>query len=163
MERFNRTIPVPEVAGTEYSRFKEFVRADFEKCCAYCYLHEEHIGGLRHFELDHFCPRKHCPDAVDDYYNLYWCCHGCNKPGSKHAHWPSKELLELGYGFVDFCADRFEEHYEILPDGELKALTLKAKYTIRHIGLNCEGLKTLRCRLCQQGQPMDSGYAVANK
>ncbi len=160
MGRFERTKPIPDVAGTKYDRFQEYVRSDFEQCCAYCYLHEDHIGGHRHFEIDHFCPRKPCPDKIDDFYNLYWCCHGCNKPGCKHAHWPSAELIALGYGFVDLCEDHFEDHYSLMPDGTLNALTKKAEYTIRHIGLNCVDLKRLRVRLQQQKQRMDTGYPV---
>ena len=162
MRRFERTMPAPDVAGTKYNRFREYVRTDFEQCCAYCYLHEDHIGGERHFELDHFCPRKHCPDKVDDFYNLYWCCRGCNKPGSKHDYWPSQALLDAGYGFVDLCVDRFEDHYDLLPDGELKPLTKKAQYTIRQIGLNVDSLKRLRARLVQQYQRMDAGILGHN-
>jgi uncharacterized protein (TIGR02646 family) len=154
--RFQRATPAPVLPGTSHTRFGEYVRADFERCCAYCYLHEDHIGGKRHFEIDHFCPRKHCPDRGDDFYNLYWCCHGCNKPGNKHAHWPSEPLRALGYGFVDLCEDRFENHYAILSDGTLQPLTKKAEYTIEHIGLNCDELKRLRKRLFQEGWRMDA-------
>ena len=160
MGRFERTTPAPSVAGTKYDRFKEFVRTVFEQCCAYCYLHEDHVGGRRNFELDHFCPRRVCPDKVDDFYNLYWSCHACNMPGSKHGNWPDDELIAMGYGFVDLCVDRFEDHYTLLPDGTLNALTKKAAYTIRQIGLNCKDLKRLRERLQQQKQRMDAGYPV---
>lgn len=158
MGRFQRTRPVPNVPGTKYQRFYDYVRSDFEQCCAYCYLHEDHIGGKRHFEIDHFCPQKHCPEQTDDFYNLYWSCHGCNRPGAKHGHYPSTELLELGYGFVDLCVDNFEEHYVIAPDGELIPKTRKAEYTIEHIGLNCQELKDLRQRLLKQEIRMDMGY-----
>lgn len=160
MGRFNRTTPVPDIPGTKYDRFQEYVRSDFEECCAYCYLHEDHIGGRRHFQIDHFCPRRNCPDRVNDFYNLYWCCYGCNKPGRKHDYWPSDELIALGYGYVDLCEDRFEDHYTLLSDGALQPLTKKAQYTIRQVGLNCDELKKLRLRLLQQGQRMDADYPV---
>jgi hypothetical protein len=106
--------------------------------------------------LDHFCPRNRCPERIHDFYNIYWSCHGCNKPGGKHGHWPSDELLEQGYGFVDLCEDRFEDHYKLMPDGTLEPLTRKATYTIRHIGLNCEDLKRLRSRLLVEDKRMDA-------
>ncbi|GAB4457026.1 MAG: hypothetical protein OHK0029_16010 [Armatimonadaceae bacterium] len=156
--RFPRTQPQPDVPGTRYQRFEPYVRSDFERCCAYCYLHEDHVGGRRHFEIDHFCPQKICPDRAGDFYNLYWCCHGCNRPGAKHGHWPSPELLALGYGFVDLCVDRFEDHYTIAEDGTLIPKTRQGEYTIEHIGLNCEELKRLRERLLKQEIRMDMSY-----
>lgn len=156
--RFTRTTPVPGTATGKYTRFREFVREDFEYVCAYCYLHEDHVGGERHFELDHFCPRRICPDKVDDFYNLYWSCHGCNKPGSKHAKLPDPLLISEGYVFVDLCQDKFEAHYELQPDGRLKPLTKKAEYTIEHIQLNNDDLVRLRRHLTEKQLQMDKGF-----
>jgi hypothetical protein len=160
MGRFPRTFPPPSISGNNYQRFRPAVRSDFERCCAYCYLHEEHLGGQRHFELDHFCPRRFCPERTEDFYNLYWSCHACNGPMGKHSHWPSDEVRALGYDFVNLCEDFFEDHFEIRADGSLKPLTKKAEYTIRHIGLNHEDLNRLRARLLQEERRMDTGYFV---
>ena len=82
MARFIRTTPAPKVKG-DYGAFRPYVRADFERCCAYCYLHEFHASGEKDFEIDHYRPKDKLPRYRKDFYNLYWSCSVCNGFKSK--------------------------------------------------------------------------------
>jgi hypothetical protein len=141
MPRFLRTRPAPRVRG-DYGAFRPFVRTDFERTCAYCLVHEIFAGGAAAFQLDHFRPRSRFKELVNDFFNLYYACYPCNL--RKRDAWPSAELSERGVGFVDLCADNFEEHFEQRPDGTWSPLTPSAAYTVERIDLNRADLVTLR-------------------
>jgi uncharacterized protein (TIGR02646 family) len=154
MARFVRTSPPPPVRGG-YEAFRPYVRGDFEECCAYCLLSELFAGGEDNFEIDHFRPRKLFPDALHDFYNLYYSCHPCNH--IKHDKWPSKALHELGIGFVDLCQDDFSDQFEICSDGTWKPLTQSAAYTIDSLRLNRRHLVRLRLLLAELHSREDEG------
>ncbi|MBC7528150.1 MAG: HNH endonuclease [Chthonomonadaceae bacterium] len=143
MARFTRTSPAPFLTKT-YSKYRSHVRADFEQCCAYCHRHEDWAGEEEVFEIDHFRPQDKFPHLISIYENLCWSCRACNGRKSKSHHWPTYGQLVEGSGFVDLCADDWEQHYEILPNGNLKGLTKQANYTIKMIRLNRETLVRLR-------------------
>ena len=90
------------------------------------------------YELDHFKPKDEdlFPKLINEFYNLRWCCRICNARSAKGNNWPTPEEEAQGYGFVDLCVDDWQKHYKVLPDGQLEALTRKATYTIKVIGLN---------------------------
>lgn len=154
MARFIRTDPVPSVKGG-YGAFRNFVRSDFDQCCAYCFLHERHAGGEEGFTLDHFYPKDNAlfPARIGDFYNLYWSCAVCNR--KKWNYWPSYEELLEGICFVDLCIDDFDQHYQLKPDGRLEPLTTSAEYTIATIRLNREHLVKLRSLLLKGGKALD--------
>jgi len=80
-------------------------------------------AGIDNFELDHFRPKAdpRFSALVADYYNLYYSCHVCNK--YKAATWPSTELIERGYYFVDLCKELFSGHFQEEVGGEWSALS----------------------------------------
>jgi hypothetical protein len=79
---------------------------------------------------------------VEDFYNLYYACHPCNR--IKHGKWPSPDLEEHGFGFVDLCADDFEEHFQELTNGRWIGRTTSAQYTIDALRLNRPHLVEIR-------------------
>jgi hypothetical protein len=129
-----------------YRSFRRFVREDFRETCAYCLLEELLAGGEENFELDHFRPQVLFPDRVNDYYNLYYACHPCNR--IKHGKWPSPELEQRGIGLLDLCADNFDMHFQELLEGTWAGRTLSAQYTIDALRLNRPHLVEVR-RLLQ--------------
>jgi len=141
MPRFSRTHPAPRVTGG-YPAYRPHVQSDFEKTCAYCLLEELLAGGEENFELDHFKPKNLFKTLVNDFYNLYWSCHPCNR--IKWAYWPSKELQKRGIGFVDLCQDDFKTHFVEKADGTWEGLTLSAGFTIDALNLNRPHLKQIR-------------------
>jgi len=148
MARFTRTFPPPQVRG-DYTKFRPYVREDFQRLCAYCLVPEDDAQGPEGFQLDHFRPQKKFEDEINNFYNLYYCCYVCNQ--KKSHHWPSEELQQGGFYFVDLCVDNFDDHYNQLEDGTWQPLTPAAKYTIDTIKLNREHLVRLRQRRAREG------------
>ena len=143
MAVFERRTPPPP-KETSYPKYRPHVRDDFQECCAYCLLHERLAGGEENYELDHFRPKSN-PDfraEADDYYNLYYSCHVCNR--TKWSRWPSQEQLSSGFRFVDYCSEVFSEHFEESDDGEWVPLTPAGQYTSERLRLNRGHLKTIR-------------------
>ena len=132
-----------------YSKYRPYVREDFEECCAYCLLHEVAASGTDSFELDHFRPKSHpiFSHLTTDFFNLYYACHVCNK--YKSNRWPKKELLDLGYGFLDPCQQTFSEHFEETNDGVWLPQTQIGEYTESKIRLNRSHLVEIRSQLRQ--------------
>lgn len=144
MAIFRRRRRAPDVAGSSYTRFREAVREDFEECCAYCLLHEILAAGRDNFELDHFRPksRREFAHLVDDFFNLVYACHPCNQ--YKSSTWPSDDLVEEGFRFLDFTTDSFSEHFLESERGRWLPLTRAARYTERRLRLNRRHLLELR-------------------
>ena len=139
--KFVRTSPAPLVSG-DYSKFRSYVRSDFQEMCAYCLMEELLSSGQENFELDHFVPVSKSKSGVNDFYNLYYACHVCNH--IKGAKWPDPRLSAKGIGFVDLCKDDFDDHFRELPNGEWEGLTESGKYTIAALKLNRKHLVELR-------------------
>lgn len=142
---FVRRSIVPRMARRDYRGFREYVREDFRKTCAYCLLEETWAAGEENFELDHFRPKSLFPHLALSYYNLYWSCHVCNR--MKRDSWPTPALQDLGAGFVDLCASAFGEHFLEQKNGKWRGKTLAAKYTIESLRLNRPHLVELRILL----------------
>lgn len=128
---FSRSVP-PRVYA-DYTRYRPLLRADFRYRCAYCLMHEFHLGGEAGCDIDHHRPRngpRARPDLVNVYENLYWCCRECNQ--NKGDEWPTPEQYAAGRRFLDPCReeDDHDLHWRTLPDGSLEPLTPAGEYTI---------------------------------
>jgi hypothetical protein len=134
-------------AQSDYTKYRPEVREDFSTCCAYCLLSELVAHGTENFDLDHFKPKSH-PDfshLAQDFFNLYYACHPCN--GYKSNRWPTADLLQRGYRFVDPCTDRFDQHFVSLDDGTWKAKSPAGEYTEAKLRLNRAHLREIRSLL----------------
>ncbi len=147
-----KTAPLP----SDLPRYRSLVRDDFSECCAYCLLHELLAGGASNFELDHFRPKSLFPDLIDDYFNLYYSCHVCNQ--YKGATWPSAELAENGYGYLDFCRESFSTHFREEADGSWVPLTPLAEYTEARLRLNRPHLVEIRRLLRRLARLQDAPF-----
>jgi hypothetical protein len=146
MPHFERTKPAPNVSGG-YASFRPYVREDFRRQCAYCLVGVLLAAGVENFELDLFRPKKAFPQLKEDFYNLYYACHPCNR--IKWDSWPPPDLEARGISFVDLCTDEFAMHFRSLADGTWDGLTESGKYTIEMLRLNREHLVEAR-RLLRQ-------------
>jgi uncharacterized protein (TIGR02646 family) len=153
MARFTRTTPAP-TGSHRHPIVRAQVRQDFERTCAYCLLEELLAAGPENFELDHFRPRIHFRHLINDFYNLYYCCHPCNK--KKGSLWPSEREERDGFRFLDLCDEDFQDHYRSLADGRWEPLTLPAKYTLQHLRLNNPHLVKIRRILIQNDSVLAS-------
>ncbi len=155
MATFPRRQPPPKKGRKDYHVYRQEVREDFNGYCSYCGVHESDWShNEKNYHLDHFKPQAQfddLDDSKDNFYNLRWCCHICNRRDAKGDKWPSPEEEAQGKGFVDLCEDDWQDHYDILPDGKLHALSAKAFYTIEAIGLNGEDYVKQRLEIFQKG------------
>lgn len=156
MATFPRRQPAPTKRGncSRYRVYRQEVREDFHGYCAYCGVHErDWPHNQKNYHLDHFKPKgkPEFEDLQDDFYNLRWCCHICNRSDAKGDKWPTPDQEARGDGFVDLCVEDWQDHYSILPDGRLETLTSKAKYTVEIIGLNHEDYIRHRKRILDSG------------
>ncbi|MGC4043643.1 MAG: hypothetical protein QM758_07535 [Armatimonas sp.] len=162
----------------DYTRYRPFLRQDFQYRCAYCLTHEFYLGGEAGCTIDHHRPQHGLfarPDLVNVYENLYWCCHECNQ--NKGDTWPTPDELAEGRRFLDPCLteDDHDLHWETMPDGTITPQTPAGDYTIDQLMLWREQLTYLRQRqgdwqrersslieLCGQYELSDEALATLN-
>ena len=128
-----------------YSSYRSYVRADFKKCCAYCMIHEDHLGGHEAFEIDHRNPKSKAPLLESVYENLYWSCHVCN--GQKGDKWPTKAEMLTGKGFIDTTEDLYSNHFVVHSNGNIYSDTDIGVYTRMNLHLDRPNLNKTRKRI----------------
>ena len=122
---------------SDYRRYKQHVREDFQYRCAYCQLHESAYGLRRSMSIDHFQPKARFVHLIADYDNLYYCCGPCND--RKSDHWPETEQSRAGSRFVDVCRDEWNDHLEVIND-VIAAKTTEGRYTFEKLKFDRPGL-----------------------
>jgi hypothetical protein len=134
MPRFIRTNQdLPKFS--DYTRYRPYLRKDFEYRCAYCEITETSVFGIIAFGIDHFRPKTRFPDLICSYENLYYCCNDCNR--YKGRVWPSLELVAAGYFFPDPCeCDMLSEHLRETEDCRLEAITNAGMFALEILRLN---------------------------
>ena len=127
-----------------YREYKPFLRLDFERRCAYCYIPESRYGTPGNYTIDHFRPksRPEFRKLICHYSNLYYVCRDCNL--YKGAAWPSSVLRAQEFRFLDPCTDDFSLHWIVRPDGILTPKTPAGAYMIARLRLNREYLREWR-------------------
>jgi hypothetical protein len=71
----------------DYTRYKPFLRVEFQHECIYCEVREPELGGTQSFCADHYRPQSKFPNLENDYSNLLYSCRYCNQ--WKGNYWPS--------------------------------------------------------------------------
>jgi hypothetical protein len=141
MPVFTRRAEAPPTR-TSYADYREDVRSDFTRCCAYCLMPEQLAGGESNFQLDHFLSRSAHPDLINHYFNLYWACSVCNRYKGKR---PNPLDLAAGARFVDTANEEFDAHYDnLIPTGEWLPISKPAEYTAERLRLNNRHNRELR-------------------
>jgi hypothetical protein len=154
-------------AGRPYTEYKQFLRNDFFRSCAYCTVSEAEAKAIN-FTIDHYEAQSSRADLVNDYSNLMYCCQTCNTyKGPRH---PPPEARADGNRFFRPDQDLRKEHFE-RDDRQLKHKTTVGHFTIVALHLNRKPLmrlRELRTRLTEcdryvidgimalRGYPMDS-------
>ena len=141
--QFQRRENIPKF--TKYQDYRPYLREDFLQHCAYCTGHEDEMGEEEHFEIDHHRPMSRFPALINEYSNLYYSCHGCNRRGAKGSKWPSDDLYEAGFRFFDPVAENaYEVHMRQTSSARLLKKTNVGDYSIQNLRLNRDGLVELR-------------------
>ncbi len=133
---FTRTIPAK--IYKDYSKYKPNLRSDFKKCCAYCLIHEDYLGGETNFEIDHHQPSSLFPSLNSTYTNLFWSCHTCNN--AKSNKWPTPQDILQGKRFIDTTQEKYSDHFTIDDKGRIYSTTDIGLYTRFILKLDRPGL-----------------------
>ncbi len=117
-----------------YKDFKPHLRLDFSFECVYCGLHENEVGGIRGFAVDHFRPKSKFPQLTLEYSNVLYACCVCNT--FKGDDWPHDDPLTHGKGYLDPCVVDYDDHFERTVHHELQGISEPAKYMVDRLHLN---------------------------
>ena len=124
--------PVP----TDYRKYKPYLRLDFGSRCAYCHIPEVRYGSPGNYSVDHFRPKSR-PEFQRFrclYANLFYACMDCNR--IKGNTWPTRQLQNLGFRFLNPCRDNMANHWTVDETGLMIPKTLPAEYMIARLNLN---------------------------
>lgn len=119
---------------------------DFDFTCVYCLSHEAEVGSgaaFGGFEIEHFRPKSLRRELRHRYDNLLWACRACNL--AKGGTWPSLELEQAGYRFVDPSREGLGKHIELAGYDQVAPKTAAGSYVVKKLDLNST-LHTFRRR-----------------
>lgn len=114
------------VKYNDYTRYKTFLRNDFNKKCGYSDCSDFWFVGVRTFHIDHFKPKSKFPQLKSEYGNLVYCCSYINIQKSN----------DIGH-YIDPCNTDYNQHFErdnigtILP----KKGSIEANYMYKKLKL----------------------------
>lgn len=128
-----------------YSTYKKYLIVDFKKTCAYCLIPQTFLGGMRHFDIDHYEPQNRAPSLIAEYSNLFWSCKRCN--GEKSDKWPDPVEIMMGCRFFDGCIDDPKSHYIFEDDGILMPISDIGFFTLNNLELNDPDTVQIRRRI----------------
>lgn len=82
--------PSKQPANGIYSDWKPLLAAEGFNQCIYCAIHENSMGGIRNFHVEHYRPKSKFTDLENDYCNLFYSCPICNT--FKSNDWPNEPV-----------------------------------------------------------------------
>lgn len=131
------------IRGT-YRDWKEQIAIEGHHQCVYCAIHENLMGGIRNFHVEHYRPRKRFNELENDYLNLYYACPICNT--FKGSDWPSNPKNDHS---IAAYPNPSEVDYNILfklseVDGFIEGTNVAALYILEKLYLNRPQLVTAR-------------------
>jgi len=80
--------PAIEVHGYRDQRVKAFLRTEGGLRCVYCAIHENALGGIQAFHIEHYRPKSKFPALENSLSNLFYACPICNR--FKLNDWPAE-------------------------------------------------------------------------
>ncbi|MFA6177491.1 MAG: hypothetical protein WC694_01190 [Candidatus Paceibacterota bacterium] len=86
--------PTIEAYGYEDKRVKEFLRQEGGLRCVYCAVHENALGGVQGFHVEHYKPKRRFPVLINSLNNLFYSCPICNR--FKSSDWPAEPNKKFG-------------------------------------------------------------------
>jgi hypothetical protein len=86
--------PTVEAYGYRDRRVKEFLRKEGGFRCVYCAVHENALGGVQAFHVEHYRPKSRFSSLEHSLANLFYACPVCNR--FKSNDWPAEPLATFG-------------------------------------------------------------------
>lgn len=137
MSKIHRTRPVRRVVAVRntYQEYRPELRNDFNGSCGYCGDSDEFLDKIC-FHIDHFAPKKKFPHLKTTYTNLVYACRFCNIKKSNHWIGDDANVSHDGTkGFVDPCAEEFDDHVGRDGDGKIVGKTELGRYIVKRLNL----------------------------
>lgn len=120
--------------------------------CEYCLIPQQ--ADVLPFEIDHIIARKHGGKTVLE--NLALACIQCNSYKGPNIATIDPDTGELTRLFHP-RDDRWQDHFELMPDGRILGRTAPGRGTIRVLSMNEFGAVELRRLLILDGK-IDASY-----
>ena len=131
------------IKGT-YRDWKALLAEEGYHQCIYCAIHENAMGGIRNFHVEHYRPKSIFIDQENDFSNLFYSCPICNT--FKSNDWPNEPQEDNSIAsYPNPSATDYNVLFEV---NELKGLidgiNVAAKYIQEKLFLNRPQLITER-------------------
>ncbi len=119
-----------------YHDWKPLLAKEGFNQCIYCAIHENSMGGVRNFHVEHYRPKSIFKDKENDYCNLFYACPICNT--FKSNDWPSEPVDDNS---IASYPNPSEIDYNLLfnidnPKGLIEGKNVAAKYIQEKMFLN---------------------------
>lgn len=138
----------------KYNDWKELIAQEGFNQCVYCAIHENLMGGIRNFHVEHYRPKSIFKELENDYLNLFYSCPICNT--FKNNDWPNEPIVN---NTIASYPNPSEVDYNDLFDidssrGFIEGKNVAAKYMQEKMFLNRPQLITQRrvSILCSRGE-----------
>lgn len=141
----------PELGDVTYAEYRPWLLEKFYfRFCSYCLLQSPAA-----IHIDHYEPRAHAPERVNDPTNLLLACAACNGRGGKSDYHPLHEGRTRlprdasGHHVLDVRRDDLGRMYDVLPSGRLRARAgpseERAIWNIALLKLDLPAYEVVRC------------------
>ena len=111
-----------------YRSYKPYLQIDFNNRCGYCDDLDSWIGGINHYHIDHFAPKKFI-ELENEYENLMYACPYCNI--GKSDKWPTSDPSINIYqdkGFLNPISYNYNIDFNRDEEGRIIPLSNVAQY-----------------------------------
>ena len=119
-----------------YRDWKPQLAEEGHNQCVYCAIHENSMGGIRNFHVEHYRPKSKFPELINNYSNLFYACPVCNT--YKSNDWPNEPVDDNSIASypnpseIDYC----ELFTNDTKQGIVEGNNIAAKYMQEKIFLN---------------------------
>lgn len=131
------------VTGT-YKQWKPLLAREATNKCVYCAIHENQMGGIRNFHVEHYRPKSKFKKLENDFQNLFYSCPVCNT--FKSNDWPNEPTGEHSIvSYPDPSATNYNHLFDVdTRQGVIQGKNVAAKYVQEKLFLNRPQLITER-------------------
>ncbi len=127
-----------------YSDWKALLAQESLNRCVYCAIHENSMGGIRNFHVEHYRPKSKFADLENDYLNLFYSCPVCNT--FKSNDWPNEPVDDFSIACYPNPSEvDFNTLFDVdMKRGLVEGKNVASKYVQERVFLNRPQLITER-------------------